>query len=382
MKLGKTRFYAFWALLTAVVMLVISACSSAAPAPASTSTGTAPAPTKSAAPSATQAPAAKESTSSGAKKELAKVSFGMIPSITTAPTYVALDKGYFKDEGIDLSIQNFPDTAQIMTLVATGKLQFGQITMGAAAFNSFARKTDMVMIASVNQEPAGHGSLMPVVVRKDLYDSGQVKSAADLKGKKVAINGKATVLEWALAKYLKTANLTINDVDFMTMPWPDMVTAMSNKALDAGMLAEPLATQAVQKGIAVKLADDYVPHAQFGTIFVNKVFAKENPQVVRDYLVAFLKSVRELNGGKFKNDQKTMDIITKYTKVPTNILKDVPAPYYDPNGRVNQESILDIQRYLLEQKAVQYTEPLKIGDILDESYLDQALKIAGTVPNQ
>ena len=382
--MGKMRFSPYHALAVIVALLVVSACSSAAPvAPTATPAASAPAPTKQATSPATQAPASKDSTkgSTGTPK-LTSVNFGMIPSITTAPTYVALEKGYFKDQGIDLSIENFPDTVQIMTLVATGKLNFGQVTMGAAAFNSFARKTDMVMIASVNQEPAGHGSLMPLIVRKDLYDSGQIKSVADLKGRKVALNGKGTVLEWAMAKLLEKGRLKPEDVDLTFMPWPDMVTALSNKAMDAGLVGEPLATRAVSSGAGVKLVDDYVPHAQFGTIFVNKVFAKENPQVVRDFLIAFLKSVRELNDGKFKNDPRDMEIIGKYTKVPSDVLKQVAPPYYDPNGHVNKESVLDIQRFMLQRKAVQYTEPLKIEDILDESYLEQALAVVGIVPNR
>ncbi len=362
------------------IVLVVSACGQAASLPKAAST-VATKPTV----EATSSPAAAATANPTPTLSTAApvtLSFGMIPAVPAAPNYVALDKGYLKEEGIDLSIHDFPDTVQIMTLIATGKLQIGPVTLGAAAFNSFARKTDMIIVAGQNQEPNGPGSLVPLVVRKDLYDSGQIRTVADLKGKKVALNGRGTVLEWAMAKLLEKGNLKLEDVDIPLLAWPDMVIALSNKAIDAGLIGEPLATKAVEQGVGVKLVDDYVPYGQYGVILVNKVFAKENPLVVRNYLVAYVKAIREMNDGKFKDDPEDLEIISKYTKVPVDVIKKMPAPYWDPNGRVNKDSVMDIQRFLLQRKSVHYTDPLPISAILDESYLEQALAIAGTVPRR
>lgn len=294
-----------------------------------------------------------------------------------SPNYVAFEKGYLKEQGIDLSIETFPDTVKIMTLIATGKLHLGQVTMGVAAFNAFARKADMTIVASANQEASSY-----LVVRKDLYDSGAVRKVADLKGRKVALNGKGTVLEYSMAVMLEKGNLKMADVDVPLVPWPEMLVALQNKAIDAGIIGEPIASRAVNLGAGVVLKEASVPRGQYGTIYANSVWARENPLLVRNYLVGYLKAVRELNEGKIHSDPVALDIISKYTKTPVETLKAIPGPYWDPNGRLDRKSIQDVQRFFIETKAVQYTEPIPVGSLVDESYLEQALAIVGTVPKQ
>lgn len=348
-----------------------------APKPAPTTAATKPAATA----AATPAPAPTKP-AAAAPKQMVKISFGMIPHVATSPTFVALQKSYLKEQGIDLSIEKFSDTVQIMTLIATGKLQLGQVTVGVAALNAFARKVDMVMIASSNQDPEGPALTTPVIIRKDLYDSGKVKGAADLKGTKFAVNGKGTVMDWETAKFLETGGLKVQDVDLTLMPWPDMITALGNNALEAGIIGEPLGTQAIAKGVGVKFVNYKRPPVQLGTIFASKSFAKENPTAVRNFLVGFIKAVRDENNGKLKNDPQILQMISELTKVPVDTLKAMPALHWDSNGRVLKDSVLELQRFFMESKAVQYSDPLPISAILDESYLEQALAITGTEPKR
>ena len=397
MKVRVSSGFSIGVLLVALSLWIAGCASAVQPTPTTTSKGPAAEATKPAAQPTSAAPEAKPATPAAsapaqgqpaakpageAPQQQAKISFGMIAHVATSPTYVALEKGYMKEQGIDLSVNTFPDTVQVMTLIATGKIQLGQVTLGAAALNSFARKTDMVIIASANQDPPGPSLTTPVVIRKDLIDSGQVKTVADLKGKKIALNGKGTVMEWEMGKMLENGGLKIEDVDVPIMPWPDMIPALSNKAIDGGMIAEPLATQAVAKGVGVKFENYRLPAAQLGTIMANKVWAKENPQLVRNFLVAYLKAVREMNNGKMKDDPKTLEIISSFTKTPVTTLKEMPALHWDNNGRVVKESILDIQKFMIDRKSVQYTDPMPISDLVDESYLDQALAVIGTAPKQ
>lgn len=332
-------------------------------------------------PAATQAQPASKAPAE-APKQVTKLEFGLLPAVASSPTFVAIERGYMKEQGLDLSLERFPDTVQIMTLIATGKLQFGQATMGAAAFNSFARGTDMIIIASANQDPEGPSLTTPVIIRKDLIDSGQVKTVADLKGKKIGLNGKGTIMEWEMAKMLANGGLKIEDVDVPIMPWPDMIPALGNKAIDGGMIGEPTATQAVAKGVGARFVNYSIPAAQLGTIFANKVYAKENPQIVRNFLVAYLKAIRDMNYEKMKQDPKVLESIFNLTKVPVDTLKEMPALRWDSNGRVIKESILDVQKFMIERKSVQYTDPLPITTFVDESYLEQALAVVGTAPKQ
>src|SRR5579884_594438 len=203
---------------TALALLALAACSPsrgpAAPAPAGAAPP-APAATAAPAPATTAAPL--------------QVTAGLLPSVAGAPILASVDLGIYERHGLDVNIQTFTATPQIMTALAAGQLDFGQVTMGAAAFNAYQRGVDLVMIA------AGSLGTVPVIVRKDLWDSGAVRSVADLRDKTIALNGTGNILEYALYKVLQHGGLTPADVQVAYMPFPDMVTALQNQAIDAAM---------------------------------------------------------------------------------------------------------------------------------------------------
>jgi NitT/TauT family transport system substrate-binding protein len=156
----------------------------------------------------------------GAKPATMDVRIGLIPATASAPILVPADEGEFAAKGLNVSIQPVTDTGQAMISVAGGQFDMGKTTMGSAALNAFSRGTNLKIIAAGGAEPPGHGANLPVIVRTELIDSGAVKTMADLKGRKVAINGRGVIIEYALARALATANLQPSDVDVVIMTFP------------------------------------------------------------------------------------------------------------------------------------------------------------------
>src|SRR5260370_7871341 len=102
--------------------------------------------------------------------------------------------------------------------------------MGAAGFNVYRRCLDSLNIA------AGSLGTVPVVVRKDLWDSGTMRSVQDLKGRTIALNGTGNILEYSLYRVLQHGDLTPPDVQLVFMPFPNMVPALQNQPTDPAML--------------------------------------------------------------------------------------------------------------------------------------------------
>src|SRR5438067_1012334 len=98
-----------------------------------------------------------------------------------------------------------------------------------------------VLLAGACQAPAP--AAPPPVVRKDLYDSGELRAPADLRGRRVAMNTRGASPEYLLTKVLDGAGLTLDDVDLVTIPFPDMPAALANGSVDAAIPAEPAATR-------------------------------------------------------------------------------------------------------------------------------------------
>src|SRR4051794_2609119 len=151
-------------IVSLVAAQTLMACSASRNPTASARAAAAPAPAAASAPAAPPPAAATQ-----------EVSGGLLPSVAGAPILAGVDLGIYQRNGLDVSLQTFTSTPQIMTAVAAGQLDFGQVTMGAAAFNAYNRGVDIVIVA------AGSLGTVPVIVRKNLWDSGAVRSVQDLK---------------------------------------------------------------------------------------------------------------------------------------------------------------------------------------------------------
>ncbi len=348
-----------------------SAAASAKPA-ASTAAGASAAASGSAAP----APSAQRGGPS-AKPGATPVRLGMLPSVASAPIYTNVETGAFANSGLDVSITPFTDTVQIMVSMAAGQLDMGQITLGVGALNALARGADLKIVASANQDPPQGGALAPLLVRTDLIDSGQVKSIKDLKGKKLAINGKGTILEYTIGKMALANGLQPGDFDVVVLPLPDQVTALGNKAIDASLTLQPVATQAVQRGVAKVLTDTLTPGAQLGMITANSKWSESHRPAVIDFLANHVKMIRRLADGKIKTDNEALAAIDKWVKTAPEVVKAAPDPNWPKDARLNKASMADEQKYFLDQKATNYSEAIPIEKIVDESYLEEALKKAG-----
>ena len=373
------------------VGMLLAACGGAASPPPSAAPASAAPPSSAAAKPPAAASAAPASASAAAKPSASgqpatspsggattTIRFGTIPSIASEPMYLGADSGEMAKRGLDVQFTSVTSTPETLVAVASGKLDMGISSISAAFLNAFARGTDLKVVASGGAEASGHAAFLPVLVRTDLYDSGAVKTPAQLKGRKVALNSKATGIEFDLYEVLKPAGLKVSDTDVVTMPWPDMLPAFANKSIDAGLVAQPLATQAVDKGLAKILADDYAPGQQNAVMVANSTFLKQNSDAVVNFLAVYVQMIRRLDDGKVKTDQEALASIEKWTKTMHDVVKKAPDPYWPPDGKVNVKSVADQQAYYLDTKEVDYAQPIDINSIVDESYLDQALKKLGS----
>ncbi|MHB8620743.1 MAG: ABC transporter substrate-binding protein [Chloroflexota bacterium] len=378
-------------LLAVACALLVSACGGAAggagqpSAPAASTVAASPsAPASVAASAAASGPAATSpsaspsgATSPSGSRVAEPIRFGMLPSLASSPVFVGVDSGAYAAEGVDVKLTTFTDTVKILVSIAGGQLDMGQITLGAAAFNAFHRGVDVKLIASSNQDPAGPGAIAPLVVRTDLYNSGAVTSAAQLKGRKLATNGKGTVLEYSTAKVLAAGGLKLKDVNLVYMPLPDMLVALGNKAIDAALILEPLATLAVQKGLGKIVSDNYSPNTQYGIIAVNTAFARAHPKAVTRFLIGYIKTIRRLSNGRIKHDAQALTIVQKYVKTPPAVVKKAPDPYWPLNAKLNLKSVQSEQNYFIQAKSVDYGTAIPLNKMIDQSYLDAALKQTG-----
>jgi NitT/TauT family transport system substrate-binding protein len=296
-----------------------------------------------------------------------------------APVYIALDRGYFSDEGLDVQLVPFPaDVAGEVSQVALGQLQFGMAGPDPGLFNAMERGVEIRLLASsvANRETDKTAQLL---VRSDLIDSGKFKGPADLKGTRIAVPGEQS--QFYVQRYLDRANVSGDDVTWVRMNFADQLAAMKSGAIDAGWNVEPLATTEASQGLAkpVAITGELFPGANAQALVVSPTFARDSPEAVRRYVYAYLRGLRDYYQAFVKNEGDRGPVVAplvNHTPIKDpNMFNVIGMHSVDPNGVLNVQTWDPFQDYFLK-RGLQNTR-LDLSKYVDQSYLDAALDRLG-----
>jgi len=363
-----------------LVLAGISACAPAAPPPA-------PAPTKEAAPAATPVPqtptpvatakpAAAPATSTAMAPAAMKVRFASPGFVSDAGVYVAQEKGYFKQEGIDLELVTIKTAADAPPLLARGDIEVAGGSTSAGLFNAIARGIDMKIVADKGVQAKGFG-WQGVVVRKDLAD--QIKTPADLKGRKIGASCSNCTVDYFFHFVLQLGKLTFKDVDMVDLAAPDTMAAFANKSIDAAILVEPNPTIAADRGLGVNWIknDEVDPGAQAAVIIISPTFAT-NMDAARRFAVAYVRGLRDYNDAFVKNKGKAeiISILAKYTTTKDLALYEkVVMAALHPDGAINVDSLVQQQEFFIERGGM--TSRIDLKKAIDTQFVEYAVQKLG-----
>ena len=297
-----------------------------------------------------------------------------VPVLIFAPLYVAIERGYFRREGLDVELISTPGGASSFVVLASGRAEVVVGGLGAALFNAAARGLDFKVVGPVHMEKPPVST--PLVVSKKAYDSGQIRSVRDLRGKRVAVNVLGSATEFWLNAALLKGGLTMDDVQVVAVNFPEVPAALDNGAIAAGLLGEPLATLAEDRGQVVRLSDDFINGIQVTALYYSGEFMRSRPREAVGFMAAWLRASRDLYGGGYKRDDVAA-IVEKYTGVPAAIVKRAAPPFHEPDGKMNFNDFKRLQEFFKKRGSLTYEKLLEPKQFVDGSFVREALKRVG-----
>jgi len=303
---------------------------------------------------------------------------GAIGAVSDAGIFIAQEKGYFRDEGLDVEIVGFKAAPQILPAIATGEVQVSGSAVTPALFNAFARGITMKLVADKGQVAQGFG-FAAIVIRSDLADT--VRDFKDLKGRKFAVMGKGVSSTTQLGKALERGGIEPNEVELIELGLPEMVAALGNKAIDGATLLEPFITFATARNVGFrwKGMEDFLPFTgQNGVIIYSQQFTQEQPESAKRWMAAYLKGTRAYLDAVTKGTDRDgiNAILAKHTAVKDLALLAKIAPTgFDPNGRMEIKSLEADQDWFLKLGLQQGRADL--GKVIDYQYVDYAVARLG-----
>lgn len=275
MSSSRSRF----AVIGLLVAVIVAACSG---------------PGGAASPTPPSEPSAGPSASPEASAELVplKVGLGYIPSVQFAPFYLALQDGYYEEAGLSVTFENKIDP-DLVALVGAGNLDVG-ISDGTSVIPAVSQAIPIQYIATI------YGKFPNVVFAKA---STGIKTAADLKGRKIGTPGRYGSGWIMLQALLGSAGLTTEDVEIVEYPDFTQRIAVSEGAVDAATgfgNNEPVQLELGGDPATILRIDDITPLPGPGLITGTATLETKH-DAISAFVAATLRAMEEIksdpNGG-------------------------------------------------------------------------------------
>lgn len=305
-----------------------------------------------------------------------KVKAAYVAIMNFAPLYLAIERGFMKEQNIEVDMQKVASGTEAMAFLAQGSLDAGGIGIGASTFNAFNKGFDLRIVGSAAVQPMKDGPSI-IIVRKELKDSGKVKSVADLKGKKVALaGGPGTTGAYFVARALKDAGLTVKDIDIVNLANPDMPLAIEKGSVDAAFVGPPYSDQILGGGKGVLLAKDTAPGAMTTVFMYSGKFIKERPDAARRFMVALVQGSRAMQGNRYLDPANLKGYLKYVTSTEAAIRAGKPQ-VYDPDLKVDIDSIKNMEEIFRWAGWTNYATEIAEEKMADTSFAANAVKVLG-----
>jgi NitT/TauT family transport system substrate-binding protein len=315
--------------------------------------------------------------------DMVAVNVGIANSSSDVAFFIADKKGYFRDEGIEAKFIPFDSGAKMVAPLGAGQLDVAGGSPSAGLYNAVARGIGIKIVADKGSTPPGYG-YQPLLVRKDLIDSGKFKSLADLKGLKVAGSANGSASTSTMNEALKKGGLKPSDVERLYLSFPQHVLALENKAVDASLTTEPSASEAVRRGAAVRFMgdDEIYPNHQLAVVLYSSAFAEQHHDAAEAFMRAYIRAVRDYNNalsnGRLAgpNADEVISILTEYTSIKDpEVFRTIVPQGSNPDGKLNVASLQTDLDYFKSEKLME--GDVSLDKVVDTSFAEDAVKTLG-----
>ncbi|MGE4339316.1 MAG: ABC transporter substrate-binding protein [Pigmentiphaga sp.] len=318
--------------------------------------------------------------SSAFANDLTVVRVGILNSLSEVPSLLAYERGYFREQGIDVQFERFQNTADMVVPLSSGQIDVASGAPTLGFLNASLRGLPFKLVADKGRNSKGHG-FNALVVRKELVDNGTVKTLADLKGLSVASPSRNSPMEFQLDIALRSVGLELEDIRIEQLTFPSMLSAMDNGAVDAALLIEPFVANASQRNIGVRLLgfDETSPDFQIAGLIYGPSFVEKNPDLASKWMIGYIRGVRDyleiVESGQF--DEETLAALGKHLAIFKNpaALEAVVFPGFNPDGYLHVQTISDSIEWYMTRGLLK-SKP-NVDDLVDYQYIEKALEAIG-----
>ena len=280
-------------------------------------------------------------------EEPLKAKVGVLRLQSSAPVFIAQDKGYFREVGLDVELKFFDAAQPIAVATTSGDVDFG-ITAFTAGLYNLAGKGTLKVIGGMSREKAGY-PLIGYFASNKAYEAG-LKTPKDLAGKRVAVTQVGSSFHYSLGLLADKYGFKVSDVTIVPLQsLSNAAAALKGETVDAALLPVSTARKLMDDGGAKLLGwvGDETPW-QLGAVFAsprtlaNKALVTKLLTALeradREYHDVVLSTVKDGNAAINDKTKPILEIIAKYTNLSVEQVAGNCA-YVDPDGKLDVKNV-------------------------------------------
>jgi ABC-type nitrate/sulfonate/bicarbonate transport system substrate-binding protein len=294
-----------------------------------------------------------------APRRFEKVTLAVSSWPASAPIYVAYEKGYFKDQGLEITLHVFTSGHLALDAMLTGKADFataGDTPIARAALDGKPLSV-IVTISEVNRA-------IRMIARKDRG----ISTPSDLRGKKIGLV-RGTAADFFFHTYLAVAYINPRDVQVVNLATDKLVDALLEGEVDAVSTWSPFTLVLRNRlGSNAVILDQPSIYVMTWNIAATRQFAKNSPQRIKNFLQAILRSNRFIEG----HPDEAREISAKHIGTDSP-LYEKEWPDYSFTAKLDQGLILNLEDQARWMGTEQVGSVRRPPDFMDFIYAD-ALK--------
>lgn len=283
-----------------------------------------------------------------------QVTVGVIPILDVAPIYLGVEKGFFSERDIDITLELAEGGAAIVPAVVSGQYQFGFSNM-VSLLLAHSKGLPLKVVSNGNNSTGVDGEDFAALMVKN---DSPIRTAADLEGKTVAANTLQNIVDTSVRQSVRKAGGDPTKVKFTALPFPEQPAALASGQVDAVFVVEPF-QQAVLADGGRKIASSYVdaaPDLTVAVYFTSQDLLAENPDLAK----RFTEAMRESLSYADAHPDEAREIIGSYTEIAPEVIEKVTLPKWP--AEINRESVQTLADLALEDGLL--SEPADVDSLL------------------
>jgi NitT/TauT family transport system substrate-binding protein len=253
-----------------------------------------------------------------------KLNFGYMKIGDLSPFFMATEKGFFKEAGLEITLASMVGGAAIQPALASGAINIGWtnvVSMGQGYLQGF----DFRFLANGAIVKRGTHDFSGLMVGVD----SPVKTGKDLEGKTMGINTLGNITQATAMLWVDKHGGDSSKVKWVEMPMPQMVPALVNKQIDACLAVEPFVTVPVRVQKQARLLGqplgEVAPRFLIASYFSSEAWIEKNVGTVKAFVAAINRGIDAHNA----NPEEAKAVIAKHTGLKPDLVKDIVLPAFE-----------------------------------------------------